>query len=144
LPNASAPSSTTGNRTIDVVAAIIEDDARVLVTRRVAGVHLEGLWEFPGGKVQIGEPHEIALRREIREELDAEIDVHELVLATTHHYPDRSVALSFYRCTLKSGVHAVLGQEMQWALPETLPALAFPPADAELIELLARRRAGRP
>ena len=139
MPNASAPSSTARNETIDVVAAIIEDDQRVLVTRRLAGSHLEGLWEFPGGKVQPGEPHETALRREIREELDAEIDVHELVLATTHHYPGRSVALSFYRCSLRSEARAALGQDMQWTPRKDLTALAFPPADTELIELLVRR-----
>ena len=110
----------------------------MLVTRRLTGTHLEGLWEFPGGKVQSGEPHDTALRREIREELDAEIDVHERLFATTHHYADRSVALSFYRCTMKSPVRAVLGQQLQWASREVLRTLAFPPADAELIDLLAR------
>ena len=95
------------------------------------------MWEFPGGKVDPGETHTAALRREIQEELAADVAVHELVLSTTHHYPERSVALHFYRCTLRGDARALLGQEMRWARRNELAALEFPPADAELIELLA-------
>lgn len=94
------------------------------------------MWEFPGGKVDAGEPHRDALRREIREELDADIDVHELLLTTTHHYPGRSVSLHFFRCTLTSAVEAMLGQEMRWIRRTDLDTLVFPPADRELIDLL--------
>lgn len=87
-----------------------------------------------------GEQHGDALRREIREELDADVDVHELLLTTTHHYQERSVALYFFRCTLTSTARAVLGQEMRWIRRTDLDTLTFPPADRELIELL--RRAG--
>jgi 8-oxo-dGTP diphosphatase len=138
LPNASAPSSTPPNETIVVVAAVIESGDSVLVTRRLRGTHLEGMWEFPGGKVDAAERHDEALRREIREELDATIDVHELLLTTTHHYPERSVSLHFFRCTLTSEPRAVLGQEMRWIRRADLGTLAFPPADRELIELLRR------
>jgi len=127
------------NKTVlTVVAAIIETGDTVLITRRLRGTHLEGLWEFPGGKVDPGETHTAALRREIREELAADVAVHGLVLSTTHHYPERSVALHFYRCTLLGDAQALLGQEMRWARRDELAALEFPPADAELIELLAR------
>jgi mutator protein MutT len=138
LPNASAPSSTATNKTaIDVVAAIIERDGPILITRRLQGTHLEGLWEFPGGKVHAGESHVAALQREIREELDAEITVGELVLSTTHHYEDRSVTLHFYRCSLHGEPRAVLGQEMRWTEPRHLRTLSFPPADAQLIDRLS-------
>jgi mutator mutT protein len=138
LPNASGPSSTGANKTlVTVVAAIIETGDTVLITRRLRGTHLEGMWEFPGGKVDAGETHAAALRREIQEELAADVAVHELVLSTTHHYPERSVALHFYRCTLRGDARALLGQEMRWARRNELAALEFPPADAELIELLA-------
>jgi 8-oxo-dGTP diphosphatase len=136
LPNASAPSSTPPNETIVVVAAVIESGDNVLVTRRLRGTHLEGMWEFPGGKVDLTERHDEALRREIREELDATIDIHELLLTTTHHYPERSVSLHFFRCTLTSETRPVLGQEIQWVRRADLGALAFPPADRELIDLL--------
>jgi 8-oxo-dGTP diphosphatase len=138
LPNASAPSSTPPNETIVVVAAVIESGDSVLITRRLRGTHLEGMWEFPGGKVDAAERHDEALRREIREELDATIDIHELLLTTTHHYPERSVSLHFFRCTLTSDARAVLGQEMRWIRRSDLGTLAFPPADRELIELLRK------
>ena len=112
----------------------------MLVTRRLSGTHLEGMWEFPGGKVDAGELHEDALRREIREELDAGIDVHELLLTTTHHYPERSVSLHFFRCTLTSAATAMLGQEMRWIRRAELDTLVFPPADRELIDLLSEPR----
>jgi 8-oxo-dGTP diphosphatase len=77
--------------TVIVVAAIIEDEGAFLVTRRQKGVHLAGLWEFPGGKIDEGETQHAALAREIREELDAEIDVGDLVFHVTHAYDDRTV-----------------------------------------------------
>ncbi len=86
---------------IVVVAAVIEENGTFLVTRRQKGVHLAGLWEFPGGKIDQGETHAAALAREIREELDTDVDVGDLVFDVTHAYDDRTVALYFYRCTLR-------------------------------------------
>jgi 8-oxo-dGTP diphosphatase len=141
LPNASERSSTAATEpTITVVAAVIEAGEAVLITRRLRGTHLEGLWEFPGGKVQNGERHDEALRREIDEELAARIDVHELLLSTTHCYPHLVVVLHFYRCTLRNEPLAMLGQEMRWVNRSELPTLPFPAADEELIALLGRAR----
>ncbi len=119
-----------------VVAAVIEDSHRFLVTRRPAGVHLAGMWEFPGGKIDPDETHEAALRRELLEELGVEADVGERVYRTLHAYPDRTIALYFYRCTLKGAPRPLLGQEMRWVPRAELWSLGFPPADTELIELL--------
>ncbi len=119
-----------------VVAAVIERDDRFFLTRRHAGTHLEGLWEFPGGKVDAGETHQEALRREIREELGATIEVHDLVFEITHDYPDRTIVLFFYRCTLTGEPRPLLGQEMRWVRRQELPSLGFPPADGELITRL--------
>jgi 8-oxo-dGTP diphosphatase len=121
---------------IVVVAAVIEEGGAFLVTRRQTGVHLAGLWEFPGGKIDEGETHQSALAREIREELDAEIDVGELVFQVAHAYDDRTVALYFYRCTLKGEARPLLGQEMRWVPRADLAALGFPQADEELITRL--------
>jgi len=121
---------------VAVVAAVIEQDDRFFLTRRHAGVHLEGMWEFPGGKVDAGESHADALRREIREELDADVDVHHLVFETTHEYTDRTIALYFYKCGLNGEPRPLLGQEMRWVPRAGLASLRFPPADAELIRLL--------
>ena len=125
---------------VTVVAAIVERDGRFLVTSRPAGVHLAGLWEFPGGKVGAGETHAAALGREMREELDVDVDVHELVLSTTHAYPGKTVALHFYRCSLKGTPRPMLDQRIEWAAPESLDRMEFPPADAELLRVL---QAGR-
>jgi 8-oxo-dGTP diphosphatase len=124
---------------VTVVAALIEVGGRFLVTRRPGGVHLGGLWEFPGGKTHQAESHGAALRREIREELGADIAVHELVHSTTYEYADRVVSLHFYTCTILGEPRPVLGQEMRWVPAGELGALEFPPADSELIRLLASR-----
>jgi mutator protein MutT len=122
--------------TIVVVAAVIEDTEMFLVTRRQPGVHLAGMWEFPGGKIDPDETHEAALRRELLEELGVEADVGERVHRTLHAYPDRSIALYFYRCSLKGTPRPLLGQEMRWVPRAELLSLEFPPADTELIHLL--------
>jgi 8-oxo-dGTP diphosphatase len=121
---------------IVVVAAVIEEDEQFLLTRRQSGVHLAGLWEFPGGKIDEGETHAAALAREIREELDTDVDVGDLVFEVTHAYDDRTVALYFYRCRLRGEPRPLLGQEMRWVPRADLATLGFPPADEELIRLL--------
>jgi 8-oxo-dGTP diphosphatase len=123
--------------TIIVTAAVIEERGRILVTRRQPGVHLEGRWEFPGGKCNAGESLEDCLARELREELAVDAAVGDELLATTHDYDDRHVELHFFRCTIQGQPMPQLGQEMQWIARADLPRLEFPPADAELIRLLA-------
>jgi mutator protein MutT len=121
---------------IAVVAAVIERDGAFLVTRRQPGVHLAGMWEFPGGKIDPAETHEQALRREMREELDTDVSMKELVHYTVHGYADRTVSLYFYRCTLQGEPSPQLGQQMRWVPRAELPTLGFPPADKELIKRL--------
>jgi 8-oxo-dGTP diphosphatase len=124
--------------TIVVAAAVIEKDDRFLLTRRQQGVHLEGFWEFPGGKCEPGESHRACLAREIREELGVEASVGKELLATAHAYPDRRVELHFLRCAIVGAPVPQLGQEMRWVTRAELPLLPFPPADEELIRLLCR------
>jgi 8-oxo-dGTP diphosphatase len=132
--------SHSGPSAVVVVAAVIEQNNTFLVTRRQAGVHLAGLWEFPGGKIDPSESHADALRREMREELDTDVEVGDLIYHTTHDYPDRTIALYFYRCALKGAPTPLLGQEMRWATRAELPTLGFPPADEELIRALVAGR----
>jgi 8-oxo-dGTP diphosphatase len=122
---------------IVVTAAVIERDDAFLVTRRPRGVHLEGCWEFPGGKCDADESHDACLRREIKEELGAAARVGEEILSVTHQYPDRIVELHFLRCELLNEPNPALGQEMRWVNRSELSALPFPPADTELIEMLS-------
>jgi mutator protein MutT len=123
-----------------VVAAVIERGGTFLVTRRPDGVHLAGYWEFPGGKVDRGETHAAALRRELREELGVEARVGDLVHAVTHAYPEKTVALYFYRCEYEGTPAPRQEQEMRWVARCELSALPFPEADRHLIALLARTR----
>jgi mutator protein MutT len=119
-----------------VVAAVVEENDAFLVTRRPEGVHLAGMWEFPGGKIGPTESHADGLRREMQEELDTDVDVGPLVFETTHAYPERSVSLYFYRCVLRGDPRPLLGQEMRWVRRSELASLSFPPADEALINML--------
>lgn len=122
--------------TLHVVAAVVERDGCFLVTRRQAGTHLAGLWEFPGGKVAPDESHEAALRREMQEELGTDVAVRGIVSTAAHAYEDRHVTLHFYECDLAGTPRPLLGQEMRWVPRAELRSLGFPPADEELIEIL--------
>jgi 8-oxo-dGTP diphosphatase len=121
---------------IVVAAAVVEIDGRLLVTRRQQGVHLEGVWEFPGGKSDEGETLKDCLARELNEELDVPSRVGAEIFSTTHAYPERSVELHFFSCELLGEPRPMLGQEIRWVRREELETLEFPPADAELIKIL--------
>jgi len=116
-----------------VVAAVVERNGCLLVTRRQAGAHLEGYWEFPGGKCHPGESRDQALRREMLEELDVEVVGPQEVFETSHAYPEHTVELHFFRCSLNGAPRPVLGQEVRWVPRADLVKLQFPPADAEFI-----------
>jgi 8-oxo-dGTP diphosphatase len=124
--------------TVVVTAAVIEIDGRFLVTRRLEGTHLAGVWEFPGGKCDRDESLKECLARELLEELDVDSRIGAELFSTTHAYPERSVELHFFSCELMGEPKAAIGQEMQWVRREDLATLEFPPADAELIEMLTR------
>jgi mutator protein MutT len=125
---------------IEVAAALIQDEAgRYLITQRRRGSHLEGLWEFPGGKRDPDEPLDACLRRELIEELAATFTVGEKVETIHWEYPDRTVILHFYRCRHESGaIRPLEEQAMAWVEPERLADYAFPPADRALIDRLRR------
>lgn len=125
--------------TLVVTAAVIERDGRYLVTRRQKGVHLEGHWEFPGGKCEPGESLAACMAREIREELAVEASVGAEILRTEHEYPGRRVELHFLACSIAGVPVPQQGQDMRWVSRNDLSALQFPPADDELIRLLVGR-----
>jgi mutator protein MutT len=127
---------------VDVTAALIQDAAgRYLITQRRRGTHLEGLWEFPGGKRDAGESLEACLARELEEELGATFEVGEPVETVRWEYPDRTVLLHFFRCRPVSGaIEPREGQAIEWVEPARLGAYEFPPADQELIRRLRAPR----
>jgi 8-oxo-dGTP diphosphatase len=116
--------------------ALIDPDGRVLITRRPPGKPMAGLWEFPGGKVEANERPEDSLIREMKEELD--IDVQESCLApltfASHAYEDFHLLMPLYVCRRWGGtVAAREGQEIKWVRPRQLKDFAMPPADKPLI-----------
>lgn len=124
-----------------VVAAVIIDRGRVLLTQRKSGTHLAGAWEFPGGKVEPGEDPCDALLRELHEELGVRATVGDIVEVTYHRYPTRPVLLLFYAAALApdSPPPAPLDvADVRWAEAGDLRDDLFPPAD---IAVLAKVRA---
>lgn len=124
---------------IEVSAGLVFRAGKLLITQRPAGGHLAGLWEFPGGKREPGESFEECLRRELLEELGVDVRVHEEIERITHSYPEKTVHLRFFRCTLAdlSGEPRALGcQAVAWVTRETLANFEFPAADARLLEWL--------
>ncbi len=121
---------------IIVAAAVIERAGAVLVTRRLEGTHLAGLWEFPGGKCGPLESIHACLIREIAEELGAAVVPRETILVTSHAYPEKTVELHFIACELQGEPVPQQGQEMRWIDRARLDTLEFPEADAALIARL--------
>ena len=122
--------------TILVAAAIIVERGRVLLTQRKRGSHLEGMWEFPGGKVEDGEDPKDALARELREEIGVDVDVGEIVEVTFHKYETKSVLLLFYRAARKAGSpepRALDVAAFEWADQTALDPAKFPPADVAVL-----------
>lgn len=126
----------TSHRPVVVVAAVIERDDAFLLTLRLAGTHLAGHWEFPGGKAHESETHAEALRRELHEELDILAQVGERVHQVTHMYPEKTVELHFYRCSFEGDPKPMMGQDMRWVPRGELASLPFPDADRDLIAQL--------
>ncbi len=116
--------------------ALVDADGRVLITKRPMGKPFEGLWEFPGGKVEAGERPEAALIRELKEELS--IDVVESCLApltfASHAYDGFHLLMPLYVCRRWKGeAWGLEGQELVWVKPRRLRDYAMPPADIPLI-----------
>lgn len=121
---------------IEVAAAIIVDEGKIFATQRGYGEFKDG-WEFPGGKIEQGETPQQALRREIREELDTEIEVGELFDTVEYDYPDFHLTLHCFLCTVKSGDLVLREHEAaKWLTGESLNSVEWLPADVGLIEKL--------
>ena len=140
-PAPQRPPSKARRRLIDVSAALIFHDGKLLITRRQAGSHLAGLWEFPGGKREANETFEQCLAREIREEMGMEIAVGKLFEEITHDYEAKSVRLKFFLCQWISGKPQALGcAGFKWISKSELADYPFPAADARLLEKLTKTR----
>ena len=125
-------------KTIRVVAAIIVENGRVFATQRGYGDFKDG-WEFPGGKVEMGETPEEALVREIREELDTEIRVERLLRTVEWDYPTFHLSMDCFICKIESGdLHLREHEAARWLDLEHLNDVDWLPADLQLIPEIAK------
>lgn len=121
-------------KTVEVVAAVIRDQNRIFATQRGYGDQ-KGGWEFPGGKMESGETAQEALVREIKEELDTEIEVGELIDTIEYDYPKFHLTMHCFFCNVKKGNLVLKEHEAaKWLTLETLDTVDWLPADRGLIE----------
>jgi 8-oxo-dGTP diphosphatase len=124
-------------KTINVVAAVIMKEGKVFATQRGYGEFKDG-WEFPGGKVEAGESPEEALCREIREELEVEVNVGDLIDTIEYDYPAFHLSMKCYACTIAGGSPHLLEHEAaRWLSADQLDSVAWLPADITLIPKIA-------
>ena len=123
-------------RRIEVVAAVIHDGGRILATQRGYG-EFKDKWEFPGGKMEAGESREEALRREIREELDTEINIGKLLCTVEYDYLAFHLTMHCYLCSVVSGTLVLKEHESaRWLPAEALESVDWLPADLQILPII--------
>jgi 8-oxo-dGTP diphosphatase len=129
---------TVGKKTIRVVAAVVEREGHYLITQRRETAVLPLKWEFPGGKVESGERDEDALKRELRERLDAEAKIGKKLGEKVHEYDGYRVALALYEATLIEGrpMHAKRVKDFRWVTSNEFEQYPFPDADQQTMDQL--------
>ena len=124
-------------KTIEVVAAIIHQEGRILATQRGYG-EWKGMWEFPGGKMEAGETEEEAIVREIREELCVDIRVERKVCTVEYDYPQFHLRMHCFWCSIAEGVLELKEhQSARWLEPTEWESVEWLPADVEVVKQLA-------
>ncbi|MFN8792472.1 MAG: 8-oxo-dGTP diphosphatase MutT [Bdellovibrionales bacterium] len=120
---------------IPVVAGFLKKEGRILVGQRPENHSLAGLWEFPGGKIELGESPEEALSRELSEELGIEAQIGELKLSVTHSYNDVGIVILFYEVLYWKGEPKAKHHLMlEWIYPEELRERSIPDANKKVLE----------
>lgn len=120
-----------------MVAGLIRKEGKVLLGQRPIGDTFEGKWEFPGGKIEFGESPEVALRRELDEELGVQADIGRLLLATTHSYGSSGLVLIFYEVLFWKGqLKPVHHMDLKWVAIQELKAQPLPEANLKVIDRL--------
>lgn len=123
-------------KTIEVVAAIIKQDNKILATRRSYG-EFENMWEFPGGKIEPSETREEALTREIQEELEVDINVDEFLTTIEYDYSTFHLTMHCFICNIKSGeLHLNAHNAAKWITEDEMNTLNWVPADILVVEKL--------
>jgi 8-oxo-dGTP diphosphatase len=120
---------------IDVCCAIIEKNGKLLATRRGKNMHLSGYWEFPGGKVENHETNDNCICREIKEELNVDIEIKHELPGVEYIYPEKSIRLIPFICIIISGEIILTDHsEIKWIKPDLWNQLKWAPADIQVIE----------
>ena len=122
-------------KSIEVVAAIIKKENKILATKRGYGEFIN-MWEFPGGKIEPGETKEAALIREIKEELDADIKIDEFALTVEYTYPTFHLTMHCYICSLKDSITLLEHNDAKWLEENEFNTVNWLPADIEVIDFL--------
>lgn len=123
-------------KVIEVVAAIIKKEDKIFITRRSYG-EFKDMWEFPGGKIEAGESKEEALIREIKEELELDINNLEYLATVDYDYPNFHLTMHCFICEICGGsLNLNAHNDVKWALLEELPLQAWVPADVKVVEKL--------
>ena len=121
------------------VGVILDSERNILITRRARDAHQGGLWEFPGGKVEAGESLELALGRELREELGITIGRTSALLAVTHDYGDKAVLLDVHIVWDFAGeARGLEAQPLAWVTPQELAQYPFPAANIPIVEAVTK------
>ena len=120
---------------IEVVAALIWDENKFMICQRPANKARALLWEFVGGKVEIGETKQQALIRECQEELAVMLSVGDVFMDVVHEYPDITVHLTLFNATIAEGIpQKIEHNDIRWIKPDEIPLYDFCPADEEILE----------
>ncbi len=126
-------------RIIEVVAAVIFDGSKILVTQRGSG-SMAGRWEFPGGKIEPGETEQQALKREIMEELGIIISADSFLLTIEYDYPEFHLVMHCYKCTILFGAPRLLRHSAaKWVTPQELEEINWLPADIQVVDYLKKQ-----
>jgi A/G-specific adenine glycosylase len=125
---------------LHIVLALIHHQGRYLIARRKKNSHLGGYWELPGGKLEKGEDHRVALAREVAEELGAEVRSARGIMSFHYAYEDRYLTFHLYRCHLfdPDVVKPLASDELRWVTPEEFVTVAFPPANQPIQARMAK------
>jgi 8-oxo-dGTP diphosphatase len=127
-------------KTIEVVSAIIRKEDKILTTRRSLGDY-KNLWEFPGGKMELGETRGEALRREIKEELEVDINISSYLTTIDYDYPDFHLKMHCFICHIYDGqLYLKVHNDAKWLGLEELDELEWVPADTLVIEKLKENK----
>ena len=121
---------------IEVVAAVVVTDARVLLCQRPDGPHLPLLWEFPGGKIDPGESATEALERELLEEIGVSSRVGDLLADVRHRYPEKRVRIRFYDTRIDGDPRPHVHRRLRWIPLDELAEYEVPPANAPVVRML--------